>query len=166
MIADLENIEENKLNDAVCDIIDIGNKPISLLIESLPEMSEEVGKTVVQKLEDFFYFNPEKGEKNIDVLKKSIKNVPENYRAGLLSALSDILDAVDDTGNIISSMNQEALEVLKSDADIARISKAVEILVRAEETKSIPVIINLMNKNTSLLDKYEYYQFIETSLLS
>ncbi len=166
MIEDLENIEERKLNDAVCDIIDIGNQPISLLIESLPDMSEEVGKIVVQKLEDFFYFNPEKGKKNIKTLKKSIKKVPEKYRAGLLSALSDILDAVDDSGDIISTMNEEALEVLQSDADIARISKAVEILVRAEEAKSIPFIINLINKNTNLLDKYEYYQFIETSLLA
>ncbi len=166
MIADLENVEEKKLNDAVCDIIDIGSKPINLLIESLPEMSEEVGGAVVQKLEDFFYFNPEKGKKNVDSLKKSLKEAPERYRAGLLSALSDILDAIDDTGDIISTMNEEAMDVLRSDADIARISKAVEILVRAEEAKSIPFIINLMNKNTNLLDKYEYYQFIETSLLA
>ena len=54
MIADLENVEEKHLNDAVCDIIDIGSKPITLLLESLPEMSEEVGSIVVQKLEDFF----------------------------------------------------------------------------------------------------------------
>ena len=166
MIADLENVEEKHLNDAVCDIIDIGSKPITLLLESLPEMSEEVGSIVVQKLEDFFYFNPEKGEKNIEALKHSVRNAPKRYKAGLLSALSDILDAIDESGEIISSMNDEAMEVLCSDADIARISKAVEILVRAEEAKAIPFIIKLMNKNTSLLDKYEYYQFIETSLLA
>ena len=166
MILDLENIEEERLNDAVCDIIDIGSKPINILIESLPDMSEEVGSAVVQKLEDFFYFNPEKGEKNIEVLKKSVKNAPDRYRAGLLSALSDILDAIDESGEIISTMNEEAMNVLCSDADIARISKAVEILVRAEEFKSIPFIINLMDKNTNALDKYEYYQFIETSLLA
>lgn len=166
MIADLENVEEKHLTDAVCDIIDIGNKPINLLLESLPDMSEEVGSIVVQKLEDFFYFNPEKGENNVEALKKSVRNAPEKYKAGLLSALSDILDAIDDSGEIISTMNDEAMDVLRSDADIARISKAVEILVRAEEAKAIPFIINLMNKNTNLLDKYEYYQFIETSLLA
>ena len=70
MIADLENIEENRLNDAVCDIIDIGSKPILMLIEALPDMSEEVGSIVVQKLEDFFYFHPEKGEKVVEKICK------------------------------------------------------------------------------------------------
>ncbi len=166
MVADLEKVESEQLNDAVCDIIDIGSKPISMLIETLPEMSEEVGKTVVQKLEDFFYFNPEKGVKNIEHLKKSVQEAPEIYRAGLLSALSDILDATDESGEIISSMNKEAMAVLCSNADITRIGKAIEILVRANEVNSIPSIINLMINSIDRLDKFENYQFIETSLLA
>lgn len=166
MIAELENTEEEQLNDAVCDIIDIGSKPIGFLIESLPQMSEEVGSAVVQKLEDFFYFHPEKGSRVVDRLKKSVKEAPERYRAGLLSALSDILEATDETGEIIGTMGEEAMSVLCSDADITRIGKAIEILVRAEEAKSIPYIIDLMIKNTDKLDKFESYQFIETSLLA
>ena len=166
MIADLENIEEERLTDAICDIIDMGIKPISMLIETLPEMSEEVGGLVVQKLEDFFYFHPEKGGKVIDRLKKSVREAPKKYRAGLLSALSDILEATDESGKIIGSMGEEAMAVLTSDADITRIGKAIEILSRAEEYNSIPHIINLMIKNTDKLDKFENYQFIETSLLA
>lgn len=166
MVADLENIEEERLNDAVCDIIDIGSKPIGFLIESLPQMSEEVGSAVVQKLEDFFYFHPEKGSRVVDRLKQSVKEAPKRYRAGLLSALSDILEATDETGEVIGTMGEEAMSVLCSDADITRIGKAIEILVRAEEAKSIPHIINLMIKNTDKLDKFENYQFIETSLLA
>ena len=81
MVADLENIEEERLNDAVCDIIDIGSKPIGFLIESLPQMSEEVGSAVVQKLEDFFYFHPEKGSRVVDRLKQSVKDfqMKEHY---------------------------------------------------------------------------------------
>ncbi|MBQ2591899.1 MAG: HEAT repeat domain-containing protein [Candidatus Riflebacteria bacterium] len=166
MVAELENVEEEKLDDAVCDIIDIGNRPIIFLIDSLPQMSEEVGSRVVQKLEDFFYFHPEKGGKVVDRLKQSVREAPEMYRAGLLSALSDILDATDESGEIIGTMGEEAMSVLCSDADITRIGKAIEILVRAEEANSIPHIINLMIKNTDKLDKFENYQFIETSLLA
>ncbi len=166
MVADLEKVEDEQLTDAVCDIIDIGNKPIVLLIDGLHNMSERVGATVVQKLEDFFYFHPEKGEKVVETLKKSVKNAPELYRAGLLSALSDILEAVDETGETISDMSEEAMAVLLSNADITRIGKAIDILVRAEEYNSIPHIINLMMKNTDRLDKFENYQFIENSLLA
>ena len=166
MIADLENIEENRLNDAVCDIIDIGSKPIVMLIEALPDMSEEVGGIVVQKLEDFFYFHPEKGEKVVERLKKSVREAPERYRAGLLSALSDILEAIDESGETISTMGEEAMSVLCSNTDITRIGKAIEILIRAEKYDSIPHIIKLMTKSTNKLDKFEYYQFIETSLLA
>lgn len=166
MIADLENIEENRLNDAVCDIIDIGSKPIVMLIEALPDMSEEVGGIVVQKLEDFFYFHPEKGEKVVERLKKSVREAPERYRAGLLSALSDILEAIDESGETISTMGEEAMSVLCSNTDITRIGKAIEILIRAEKYDSIPHIIKLMTKSTDKLDKFEYYQFIETSLLA
>ena len=144
MIADLENIEENRLNDAVCDIIDIGSKPIVMLIEALPDMSEEVGGIVVQKLEDFFYFHPEKGEKVVERLKKSVREAPERYRAGLLSALSDILEAIDESGETISTMGEEAMSVLCSNTDITRIGKAIEILIRAEKYDSIPHIIKLM----------------------
>ncbi|MBR2191134.1 MAG: hypothetical protein IJ883_05895, partial [Eubacterium sp.] len=52
----------------------------------------------------------------------------------------------DETGEIIGTMGEEAMSVLCSDADITRIGKAIEILVRAEEAKSIPHIINLMIK--------------------
>ncbi len=166
MIADLENIEEKHLNDAVCDIIDIGSKPIVMLIEALPNMSEEVGSIVVQKLEDFFYFHPEKGEKVVERLKKSVREAPERYRAGLLSALSDILEVIDESGETIGTMGEEAMAVLCSNTDITRIGKAIEILIRAEKCDSIPHIIKLMTKNTDKLDKFEYYQFIETSLLA
>lgn len=166
MIAELEKVEEEQLNDAVCDIIDIGTEPINCLIESLPQMSEKVGGTVVQKLEDFFYFNPEKGEETVKTLMKSVKEAPEIYRAGLLSALSDILEAVDESGSMIGGMGNEAMAVLLSNADITRIGKAIEVLVAAEEANSIPHIINLMVKNIDRLDKFENYQFIENSLLA
>lgn len=166
MILDLEGVEDEQLNDAVCDIIDIGSKPITFLIESLPQMSEKVGSAVVQKLEDFYYFNPEKGEKVVETLKRSVKEAPEIYRAGLLSALSDILESVDESGKIISGMGDEAMAVLLSNADITRIGKAIDVLVRAEEVNSIPHIINLMIKNIDRLDKFENYQFIENSLLA
>ena len=47
-----------------------------------------------------------------------MREAPEKYRAGLLSALSDILDATDESGKIIGSMGEEAMAVLTSDADI------------------------------------------------
>lgn len=166
MVADLEKVAPKNLNDAVCDIIDIGGKSVNVLLEALPDLSEEVGRVVVQKLEDFFYFHPEKGEKYVEQIKKSIKNAPKSYQAGLLSAMSDILEATDDTGDAIGCMGEEAMAVLDSDADNARISKAMEILVKADESNAIPKIIDLMINNMDGLDKFENYQLIETSLLS
>lgn len=166
LVKELEEVAPKELNDAICDIIDIGGRSTAVLIDKLPEMSEKVGSSVVQKLEDFFYFHPEKGSKVVERLKKAVKEAPKAYRAGLLSALSDILEATDETGNEICSMSEEAMSVLLSDVDMPRIGKAIEILVGAGERKSIPHIIKLMIKNIDRLDKFENYQFIENSLLA
>ena len=166
LVDELENVAPKELNDAICDVIDLGGHSTSVLIEALPDLSEETGSAVIQKLEDFFYFHPEKGGKVVEKLKKAVKETTGRYKAGLLSMLSDILDATDETGNEISSMKDEALAVLCSDVDIPRRSKAIEILSAAEEAKSIPHIIDLMITNIDRLDKFENYQFIETSLLA
>lgn len=166
LVKDLDNIPSRELSDAVCDIIDIGGDSVSVLLAGLPNMTGETGMVVVQKLEDFFYFHPEKGERIVEKLKMAIKEAPEQYKAGLLSALSDILNSTDESGLKICDMKDEAMAVLCSKSDMARIDKAVEVLVRAEERKSIPHIVNLMINNLDKLDKYENYQFMENALLA
>ena len=166
LVDELENVAPEELNDAVCDIIDLGGLSTSVLIESISDLTEETADAVVQKLEDFFYFYPEKGGKVVSKLKKAVQSATGRYKASLLAMLSDILEATDETGKEISTMSEEALAVLCSDVDIPRRSKAIEILSTAEEAKCIPYVIDLMINNLEGLDKFENYQFIETSLLA
>ncbi len=166
MIHKLRQISGRKLNNAVCDIIDLGGYSLAVLLDELPGLPVELQQQIVKKLEDFFYFHPESGVKLFRRLKNALARSDQSCRAGLLSAMADISEQVDDRDFAVSELGEQALAVLESDVDPGRLAKAIEILVKASEYTCIPVVIKLMIKTTGALDKFQNYQFIETALLA
>jgi HEAT repeat protein len=162
----LQKVPGQKLNDAVCDIIDAGGFSVAVLLEKLPEMPLNVQQHIVKKIEDFFYFHPENGAKLLKRLKKALDLVDHSCRAGILSAMADISEKVEENDLIISGVGAHALTVLESDADFGRQTKAIEVVVKAAEYSSIPIIIKLMIRAAAGVDNFQNYQFIETSLLA
>lgn len=165
-VLNLQQVPGRKLNDAVCDIIDAGGYSVAVLLKMLPEMPLNLQQQVVKKIEDFFYFHPENGAKLFKRLKKALSLVDHSCRASLLSAMADISEKVEDNDFAISAMGEHALAVLESDVDFGRLTKVIEVVVKASEYSSIPIIIKLMIKSAGGLDNFQNYQFMETSLLA
>ncbi len=166
LVLGLQNLSGKKLTNSICDIIDAGGYSIAVLLDMVPGMPVPLQQQIVRKIEDFFYFHPENGAKLFKRLKKALAGADHSCRASLLAAMADISENVADGDFAISDMGEHALTVLESDVDLGRLSKAVEIIVKASEHKSIPIIIKLMIKSISGIDKFQNYQFIETSLLA
>ena len=165
-VKDLKNVSAKKLNDAICDIIDLGGYSIAVMVDSMPELESELQLAIARKLEDFFYFHPENGRKLFGRIKKTLPLVDEKVRKHFLASLSDISAEMDDGEKELGMLGDEALDILRSDADLMRMSKAIEIAVKGERKDSIPHIINLMIKSVKNLDEYQGYQFIETALMA
>lgn len=165
-VLNLQKLPDCQLNDAVCDIIDAGGYSVAVLLEMLPGMQLNLQQRVVKKIEDFFYFHPENGAKLFKRLKKALALVDISCRASILSAMADISDKVDDNNFAISALGEDALAVLDSDADFGRLTKAIEVLVKASEYICIPIIIKLMTRSANSLDNFQNYQFMETSLMA
>ena len=166
MILGLQKVPGRKLNDAVCDIIDAGGYSVAVLLDMLPELPVSLQQKVVEKIEDFFYFHPENGVKLFRRLKKALARSDRSCHARLLAAMADISEKVDDQDFSISDLGDQAMTILESDADLGRLSKAIEVLVKASESRSIPAIIKIMIKSIGGLDNFQNYQFVETSLLA
>lgn len=162
----LEKVSQKRLNDAICDIIDLGGYSVAVLLESLKGFSPELQLAIVKKIEDFLYFHPRKGVKLFDRIKKVIPDVDESCRGHLLAALSDISETMEGGEDALSALADEAAELLSSGADLMRASKAIDIAVKAGKRDIIPLIIDLMIKSVSETDNYQNYHFIETSLLA
>lgn len=165
-VFELKNVSKKHLNDAICDIIDLGGYSIAVLVDTMPDLEPELQLSIARKLEDFFYFHPENGRKLFGRIKKTLPLVDEKVRKHFLALLSDISAEMDDGEKELGMLGDEALAILQSDADLMRMSKAIEIAVKGLRKDSMPHIINLMKKSIKKLDEYQGYQFIETALLA
>jgi len=135
MVLGLQKVPGRKLNDAVCDIIDAGGYSVAVLLDMLPELPVSLQQKVVEKIEDFFYFHPENGVKLFRRLKKALARSDRSCHARLLAAMADISEKVDDQDFSISDLGDQAMTILESDADLGRLSKAIEVLVKASESQ-------------------------------
>ncbi|MDD2624719.1 MAG: HEAT repeat domain-containing protein [Candidatus Riflebacteria bacterium] len=162
----LEKVSEKKLNDAICDIIDLGGYSVAVLLESLKGFNAELQLAIVKKIEDFLYFHPDKGVKVFDRIKKVLPEVNEVCRGHLLAALSDISETMEGGEDALATLADDAAKLLSSGSDLMRASKAIDIAVKAGKRDIIPDIIKLMIESVSRTDNYQNYQFIETSLLA
>lgn len=166
LVQNLVEIPGRRLTDAICDIIDAGGYSVAVLLDMLPSLPAPLQLQIAKKLEDFFYFHPENGAKLFKRMRRAIEKADHGCQAHLLAAMADIAEKIDDNELEISRMGEQALAVLESDADLARISRAIEVVVKAAVYRAIPSIIKLMIRSISALDKYQNYQFVETALMA
>lgn len=166
----LRRYKGKRLDNAICDIIEMGGYSLAVLLEKMPLLPGEKQLQVARRVEDFVYFHPEKGVRVFGRMKKALKQADEACVPHMLAAVADVADVADkideNKGLEIADVKEVALEVLDSDADFARIGKAIEILVRESSVDSIPAIIKKMIKSSENSSKIDNYQFIEESLLA
>lgn len=166
MVLNLTKVPDKKLDDAVCDIIDIGGFSLAVLVDTLWRLPADIQFRAVRKIEDFCYFHPESAKKVFARLKKVMDKIDPACQASLFAAMADVTEQLEDNELEASRLGEVALSVLESEADLARKSKALEILVKSSNIETIPAIIENMIKAVSEIDKYQNYQFIESSLLA
>lgn len=166
MVMKLVKVTDKKLDGAICDIIDLGGYSMAVLLSNLKRLPATIQVRAAKKIEDFLYFHPEKGHKLVLRLKRALEEADPQCRPFLLAALADVADKLEDNDFEARKLGEDALLVLESDADLARKSKALEIMVKAAKKDGIPVVIKLMINVVSGLDKYQNYQFMETALLA
>ncbi len=162
----LEKISDKKLNDAICDIIDIGGYSLAVLLDRMVNLSPKRQKRVVAKIEEFLFFYPDNGRKILPRLIRSLDKVAKSCMPNVLSAIVDVASRLEDGKNQMSRLGEYAAKVLQSDVDLPRKAKAVEILSEAGLRMSIPSIIQEMKKSVNEIDKFANYQFVEVSLLA
>ncbi|NLF95355.1 MAG: hypothetical protein GX569_01370 [Candidatus Riflebacteria bacterium] len=166
MVEQLERVPAKKLESAVCDIIDLGGFSLAVLLEKLPALTVPVQTVVARKIEDFLYFHPEKGAKLFDRLQSAMRDADISCRPSLLAAIADVSDSVAIDHLAMGRLASDALDALDSNMDFARMSRAVELVVKASGVSGIPTIIKLMIKSSEKLDQYSNYQFMETALMA
>ncbi len=166
MVEQLEKKPQKRLEDAVCDIIDIGGFSLAVLLEKLPTLTVPVQTAIAHKIEDFLFFHPEKGAKLFGRLQSAMRDADISCRPSLLAALADVSGAADFDHLTIGQLAPDALDALDSSMDFARMSKAVELVAKASGVSGIPSIIKLVIKSSEKLDEYSNYQFVETALMA
>jgi len=166
MVLGLTKVPDKKLDDAICDIIDIGGFSLAVLVDTLWRLPGDIQFRAVRKIEDFCYFHPENGKKVFARLKKVMDKIDPACQASLFAAMADVVEQLEDNDLEASRLGETALSILESQADLARKAKALEILVKSSNIETIPLIIKNMIKAVSEIDKYQNYQFIESALLA
>jgi HEAT repeat protein len=167
----LEKTSPKKLNDAICDIIDLGGYSIAVMLDKMKDLPPKIQLAVAHKLEDFIYFHPEKGAKILERFKKNITKVEPACRPHLFACLVDIAEALgaeleDDTPKELLDLSDLAVDIINEKPDLMRATKAIDIIAKSGRIEALGGIIKLMISSLGELDKYQNYLFIETSLLA
>ncbi len=166
MVARLAKVNEKKLDDAICDIIDAGGYSLAVLLDNLEKLPAEVQMRASRRIEDFLYFHPEAGAKLLNRLKKAVDNADTMCKSYLFSALVDVVENLEENNLEASRLGDAAMEVIKSDTDFSRKSKAIDALAKTSNVKAIPIIIKLMMLSVSGVENFQNYQFVESCLLA
>lgn len=160
----LKKLPLKKLGDATCDIIDLKGSSIAVLLRRLPEFSPARQKVIAQKIEDYFYFYPDRGRKLIGRLKKACEKVCEECLSQLLSILVDVIPR--NARKVeFADLLPTALKVLDSGCDYPRKSKALEIIGQHQRKETILCVIKNMILSIELVSGFSGYQFFENCLL-
>jgi len=162
----LAKVSPKHLDDAICDIIDLGGSALGVLIRRIPGLPENVQTRVAMKVEDFLFFHPARGRRFLKRLMKSVKESSPACRPYLLSALADVSSRVENLPIDLAFLESEALAVIEAGTDLLRKGKAVEILGSSGHQMHIPTIIKAMEDSLDGIENYANYQFVETALFA
>ncbi len=169
----LMDMPSKKLNDAICDIIDLGGYSVAVMLDTMCELPSEIQLAISKKIEDFMYFHPEKGSKLTERIKKTMSKAAPECRPHLFACLVDIEEAVssDLEGKAISpkelaDLSDLAMTIIDEKPELMRATKAIDVISKANRLEALPSVIKLMIGSLAELDKYQNYLFVETALLA
>lgn len=167
MVKRLPRISPEKLDDAICNIIDLRGFSLAVLLDRLASLPPAVQKRVVAKIEDLLFFHPGRGRRLLDRIEKALGKVHPDCIPNLIAAAADIL-ARRRKGNFAPGKNlqKKALQVLSAEGDFVRKGKAVEILSAADDVAFIPAILKGVVNALGIIDQYGGFIFTETALFA
>ncbi|MFZ2960265.1 MAG: hypothetical protein WA705_25565 [Candidatus Ozemobacteraceae bacterium] len=167
LISRLANLAgSKKLDDRICDIIDLRGFSLAVLLTSLPTLPVPVQERIARRIEDFLFFHPDRGRKLLNRLIAAIKTSDPLCRAHLLAAVADVAARSGERMVIPGDLTGEALALLEGGTDFVRRGKAVELLSIMECHTSIPVLIKVLREALEGIDAFPNYQFTETTLFA
>ncbi|MBF0500231.1 MAG: hypothetical protein HQM09_08865 [Candidatus Riflebacteria bacterium] len=155
-----------KLDDRICDIIDLKGYSLAVLLNRLPKLPVSVQKRVANRIEDFLFFHPDRGRKILARLVTAIRKGDPICRPHLLAAIADVAARSGERIAIPGDINTEALELLENGTDFVRRGKAVELLSFGECSKSIPTMLRVLQDALTSIDAVPNYLFTETVLFA
>ena len=155
-----------KLDNRICDIIDLGGYSLAVLLQRLPRLPEKVQVQAARRIEDCLFFHPDRGRRMTARLHHAIRQAAPSCRPHLLCALADVLARSGERATLEGDLGSEALELLESDTDWVRRGKAVELLSRFGRHSAIPTLIRLLGEALDGVDGYANFTFTETVLFA
>ncbi|HOY66396.1 MAG TPA: HEAT repeat domain-containing protein [Candidatus Ozemobacteraceae bacterium] len=163
----LGRVPEAKLDDAICDVIDLKGLSVAVLLAGMPGLEPERQKRVAVKIEDFLFFHPGRGRKLLPRLLQTIGRCDPACHRHLVSAFADVANRAGTRRRTdVPVPAAEAAAMLAGEVDLVRQGKAVEILAMGHDPVHIPAILDVMKRALKNIDQYAGFHFIETALFA
>ncbi len=156
-----------KLDDAVCDIIDLKGFSVAVLLQQLPALPAERQKHVSMKIEDFLFFHPGRGRKILPRILRAVELSDASCHPHLVSAFADVANRSGVRRRVEMPAPLAAAEaMLRDEGDLVRQGKAVEVLAMGKDPACIPLILKGVSRALKYIDQYAGFHFTETALFA
>lgn len=165
-IGRLRKVPASKLDNAICDIIDLRGYALAVVLKKLPNLPAGLQKQISIRIEDLIFFHPSRGERVYQRLLKAVTLCAGDCRCHLIAAISDVLEKTKKNLPVPREICEIARSLLITDVDSMRKGKAVEILSMAEVVSSVPGILVALIENVEKIENYENFCFTETALFA
>ncbi len=165
-IAALRARKGAELDAAICDIIDLKGVSLAVLLDHLPRLPIRVQLAVVRRIEDFLFFHPDRGRRLVARLEKAVQKAAASCRPNLIAGLADVVARSGHVCSLATDLSGALMAVIRSDTDLMRKGKAVEMLAHVGHRAAVPDILGLMVSSQETVDDYAHFSFIETALFA
>ncbi|HNV69936.1 MAG TPA: HEAT repeat domain-containing protein [Candidatus Ozemobacteraceae bacterium] len=165
-VAALRTRKGADLDTAICDIIDLKGVSLAVLLEGLPRLPIRVQLAVARRVEDFFFFHPDRGRRLVGRLEKAIQKAAASCWPNLIAGLADVVARSGHVCPLTTDLRGALMAVVRSDTDLMRKGKAVEMLAHVGHRTAVPDILGLMVSTQESVDDYAHFSFLETSLFA
>lgn len=163
----LIQIPIGKLDNAVCDIIDLKGFSVAVLLKQLPTLPVERQKHVAAKIEDFLFFHPGRGSKLLSRISRAVEFSDAVCHPHLVSAFADVISRAGARKRTdVPVPLAAAAKMLEGEIDLVRQAKAVEVLALGNDPACIPLILQNVSRALKYIDQYIGFHFTETALFA
>jgi len=163
----LNKIPEKRLEQAVCDIIDLKGFSVAVLLDRMSALPAKLQKLVAVKIEDFLFFHPGLGRKLLPRIMRAVERSDASCHPHLVAAFADVANRAGTRSRTdITVPVDAAAAMLAGETDLVRQGKAVEILAMGKDPACIPLIFSVMKRAMKNIDQYAGFHFTETALFA